>query len=143
MRSILMDPLNNWYGKCRTIDFFPLRAHSHAGATIGLMKDSPALATHDLLREVLSDEGYQRVQTVQSLEYVWEPTASPSGSGTKLSDAYAIQLSGIPSRRGPLGVNYEGHHVSVNVTVSEGKVRGTPLFLGANAPKLLKALEKD
>ena len=118
--------------KRRSIDFLPLISHTDTGVTLGLMKDPLALATHALLREMLSGEGYLRVQTIQSLEEVLRYATPNESPFVRLSDAYSVQLFGDPHTDAPFGIKYEGHHVSLNVTVAHGQVRGTPLFLGAN-----------
>jgi hypothetical protein len=118
--------------KRRSIDFLPLISHTNTGVTLGLMKNSPALATHALLREMLSGEGYLRIQTIQSLENVLRYATPNESPLVRLPGAYSIQLFGNPTNKSPFGIKFEGHHVSLNVTIAHGQVRGTPLFLGAN-----------
>jgi hypothetical protein len=118
--------------KRRSIDFLPLISHTNTGVTLGLMKDPPALATHALLREMLSGEGYLRVQTIQSLEDVLRYATPNESPLVRLPDAYSMQLFGNPDHKSPFGIKFEGHHVSLNFTIAHGQVRGTPLFLGAN-----------
>jgi hypothetical protein len=45
---------------------------------------------------------------------------------------YYSTLFGDAGGDGPWGWRFEGHHVSVHVTVVDGEVASTPLFLGAN-----------
>lgn len=122
--------------KRRSIDFLPLISHTNTGVTLGLMKDPPALATHALLREMLSGEGYLRVQTIQSLEDVLRYATPNESPLVRLPDAYSMQLFGNPDNKSPFGIKYEGHHVSLNFTIAHGKVRGTPLFIGANPAEI-------
>ena len=45
---------------------------------------------------------------------------------------YFVALFGTPSPDAPWGFRYEGHHLSLNLTLAPGAVpASTPLFLGA------------
>ena len=116
----------------RTIDFFPLLVRGdQRGLRLGLMTLGERRATHGLLREVLSEEGYLRVHGIRSLEDVLRSVETGSGL-MRVGDAYTVQLFGRPSPETPWAFKLEGHHLSVNATLVEGELRGTPLFLGAN-----------
>lgn len=114
------------------VDFLPLASHSNIGVTVGLMRANHIEATHQLLREVLSDTGYLRTQTIQSLEGVLRHSVPNQYTMGRLPDAYQIQFFGDPRDEKPYAMKYEGHHISLNVTVVDDAVRGTPLFLGSN-----------
>lgn len=114
------------------VDFLPLASHSDIGVTIGLMRDTHIEATHGLLRDVLSDTGYLRTQTIQSLEGVLRHSVPNQFTMGRLPDAYQVQFFGDPREDKPFAMKYEGHHISLNVTVANDSVRGTPLFLGSN-----------
>lgn len=114
------------------VDFLPLASHSSIGVTVGLMRTNHIEATHQLLREVLSDTGYLRTQTIQSLEGVLRHSVPNQYTMGRLPDAYQIQFFGDPRKDEPFAMKYEGHHISLNVTVADDAVRGTPLFLGSN-----------
>lgn len=114
----------------RFVDYFPQLATEKRGVALGFMNLAQRRATHSLLATALSREGYLEVQNIASLEDVLRHSGL-DGLG-RLSDDYTMQLFGEPEGDGPWAMKYEGHHVSVNMTVLEGEVRGTPLFLGAN-----------
>lgn len=116
----------------RTIDYFPaLVREDQRGLRLGLMALEPRRATHRLLREVLSGEGYLRVQAIRSLETTLGVLTTDT-SFTRIPDAYTVQFFGEPSEASPWALKFEGHHLSINATVAEGEFRGTPLFLGAS-----------
>src|SRR5690606_13027085 len=57
--------------------------------------------------------------------------------------AYCILFFGQPSESGTWGWRFEGHHLSINLTMIEGKwISGTPLFMGANPAEVLKGPRK-
>ena len=116
----------------RTIDFFPLVARKdQRGLRLGLMGMEQRRATHRLLRGVLSEEGYLRAQAIRGLESTLRESVVNS-SYTRVPDAYTVQFFGEPRLDAPWAFKFEGHHLSVNATLVDGRFRGTPLFLGVN-----------
>lgn len=113
-------------------DFFPRPAREHrAGVTIAALSIEHKRALHALLQASLSDAGYLRVQAIRSLEDVLRQKATEP-SGMRMTDDYSLQLYGLPTPEATWGMKFEGHHVSLNVTVRGNDLRPTPLFLGAN-----------
>ena len=82
------------------------------------------------LRASLSEMGYAKVERIRSLEDV---LFAVSGSSVRNAENYSFAIFGEPSEKGAWGWRYEGHHLSLNWTVVDGKlVSSTPQFLGAN-----------
>lgn len=116
----------------RALDFFPLAWSREArGLRLGAMTLDERRATHELLRGLLSEEGYLRVQAIRSLETRLRVVEGDT-RGVRDPDLYVVRLYGRPSTEAPWGVQVEGHHLSLNATLADGEVRATPLFLGAN-----------
>ena len=135
--------------------FIPTRANGRPGVVrSGLPFKAMSAAEQDaalaLLRIGLSVTGYQKVTNVRALEMVLleaerdapyvPPGAQPltaeqaaAQSPAREPDLYYFQVFGTPSATGTWGWRYEGHHVSVNVTIVNGRlVSSTPQFLGAS-----------
>ena len=95
-------------------------------------------AAHRLLQAALSDVGYSKATQIMELERL---LAELEGSGRRwLRDAerYYFTLFGNPDDEGRWGLSVEGHHLSLNFTVQDGRVVSTtPQFFGAN-PALVK-----
>ena len=51
-------------------------------------------------------------------------------------DDYTLAFFGKPSRKAPWAWRFEGHHVSLNISVVPGGVGVTPSFLGANPSEI-------
>ena len=84
----------------------------------------------EVVRAGLSDAGYEKVETIRSLESVLREM---EGATFRDPELYALQVYGEPGSEGAWMVRYEGHHVSLNWTVMDGEVIATsPQFLGAN-----------
>ena len=114
----------------QNVEFFPKRIVDAEGVPVGMMDLDGRRAVHGLLRSVLSQEGYLLVNEVMALEEVLRHTGSFSAA--RLSDDYFVQLFGAPTADAPWAFKFEGHHLSLNVTVVGSQLRATPLFLGAS-----------
>lgn len=93
--------------------------------------DRPARkAVHRLVASAVPFAVYAQVAAIMALEDVLDESES-GGSGRRHRDLYAVLLFGEPGGAA-WGWRFEGHHVSLNLTVVDGRVAVTPLFLGAN-----------
>ena len=88
-----------------------------------------------VLQSALSAEGYDKVETIRSLEAVLRAI---EGSDHRDTELYYVTYFGEPSLDGIWGLRYEGHHVSLHWTVVDGAIVATvPQFLGANPGEVL------
>ena len=118
------------------LDFVPKAMQAPRGMAIGNMPLPARLAAHDLLRDVLSEQGYLLANHIMLMDDVLRH--SETWSAARLSDDYRYEVFGEPGPESPWGWKVEGHHLSVNVTSLGDEVRATPLFLGTN-PALVAA----
>jgi hypothetical protein len=83
-----------------------------------------------LLGTVLSHEGTDKVLGIMVLEQV---LFELEGRDIRDSDRYYFTVFDEPSHSGPWGWRVEGHHLSLNVTLNDGRVVATsPAFMGSN-----------
>lgn len=103
---------------------------SRPGLAFRGMTPEQRRAADGLLRAVLSEEGYRRVEGVRLvLENILR---GDSSSGFRDPENYAFALFGTPGAY-PWGMRFEGHHLSLNFTFpAPGKASATPSFWGAN-----------
>jgi len=100
------------------------------GAPLKQMSADERRAALALLRSGLSARGFTKVDTILHLE---EVLFAIEGSAMRDPGLYYFTVFGRPSDKGAWGWRYEGHHVSLNWTVLDGRVVGSaPQFLGAN-----------
>lgn len=99
------------------------------GVSLAEMDRAAGKAVHNLLGTALSRSAHARVAAIVGLEDVLDE--SEGGRHGRHAGDYWSALFGDPGT-GPWGWRFEGHHVSINVTVAGGGVSATPCFLGAN-----------
>jgi hypothetical protein len=99
--------------------------------------EGPALkAAHAFIRSGLSDAGYDQTLNIMSLEdvlYLLETGDRSERRERRDPGKYYLSVFGEPAETGDWGWRLEGHHVSLNFTIKDGKVvSSTPEFFGAN-----------
>jgi hypothetical protein len=119
------------------------------GARHGELPDAAGSLAEELLAVSLSPRGLEKARQIRRNELVlakedvgrWVPDFLV----TRFRDPgrYFVALFGEPAASTPWGFRYEGHHLSLNLTVAPGAVpAATPLFLGAE-PHVVPAGEPD
>jgi hypothetical protein len=97
-----------------------------------MSKSQRRLAWH-MVRDVLSETGFDKVQDVLLLEAILgEMTGRRS---YRDPENYAVVFFGDPAGKRPWAWRFEGHHLSLNFTLSPdagGRVAFTPAFYGTN-----------
>src|SRR4051812_45851112 len=86
-------------------------------------------AAYRLARAALSIPAFAAVTTIIGLEDVLDELEGRERNRHRAD--YSVTVFDEPGADA-WGWRFEGHHVSINVTVVDGEVASTPLFLGAN-----------
>lgn len=92
-----------------------------------------------MLAAGLSQRGFIKATTIMSLDellLVLEPAPRRD------PDNYYVSIFGEPSETGEWGYRFEGHHVSQNFTLVNGKVQGAPSFFGSNPAEVMDGPRK-
>ena len=106
-------------------------------------------AAMQLLQSALSNMGAEKVKQIMALESVLYELENHDPR--RDSELYYVSIFGQPGTL-PWGWRFEGHHLSVNQTITDEGISGTPLFFGANpghvatgehAGKRVLGLEED
>jgi hypothetical protein len=102
------------------------------GLPIKEMNQAQRALTFGLLQSGLGGKGFLKATTIMSLEAVLKELENGSGP-VRDPELYFVTIFGTPSDRGPWGWRVEGHHLSLNFTLEDGRVvAATPAFFGAN-----------
>jgi hypothetical protein len=107
------------------------------GLRFDQMTDEQKDMAKALLRAGTSNSGFLKATTIMSLEAVLAELEK-NGAMVRKPGWYFVSIFGTPSKAGKWGWRIEGHHLSLNFVVDQGKiVASTPAFFGAN-PALIK-----
>jgi hypothetical protein len=93
----------------------PPQMANRAGIRFGDLSDAQRQAAEAVLRAVLSTYGEQKVRDIMAADqYLGEEMGAgfPTGPG-----AYMLAIFGTPSLTEPWEVQFNGHHLGVNVTI--------------------------
>lgn len=101
------------------------------GIALEDLSDQQTELVRKLLKSALSDPGLKKVDTIIALEaFLGEIEKRPDFRNPK---AYFTTIFGEPSATGTWGWRFEGHHLSLNYTIVDGKATAlTPSFFAAN-----------
>ena len=104
-----------------------------AGLPLKEMDEKQQQLAHALVATGVSAQGYEKLSTIMSLEPI---LAELEGGGRRFPrdpELYYVSVFGEPGTGAPWGWRFEGHHISLNYTLVEGRMLGpTPLFFGSN-----------
>ncbi|MFA9445898.1 DUF3500 domain-containing protein [Egicoccus sp. AB-alg6-2] len=101
------------------------------GVPLAQLDRDGAKAVHGLLAATLSHHAHVQVAAIMGLE---DPLGAADGRDRHAGD-YWVAIHGNPADTA-WSWRLGGHHVSVRTTVADGRVRPTPLFLGANPARV-------
>jgi hypothetical protein len=111
------------------------------GLPLKEMNDAQRRAAMNLLRAGLSEKGYTKAETIRALEDVLvELGGNPRQRDKEL---YYVTIFGEPGAKATWGWRYEGHHLSQNWTIVNGRALATtPQFFGANPAEVRTGARK-
>ena len=96
------------------------------------MTPAQRLLANALLSSALSQRGYIKAATIMSLEQVLAELEKGKGP-TRDPELYFLTVFGKPASKETWAWRVEGHHLSLNFTIVEGReISVTPSFLGTN-----------
>jgi len=111
----------------RWLEYRPRR---RPGASIAQMSETPRKAAHRLLATGLSDHAYAQAMNIIALEEVLD--RREGWRRGRHSNDYWVSVFGHPAGDAPWSWRFEGHHLSVTMTVAGEQVSPAPVFFGAN-----------
>ncbi|BCB91533.1 DUF3500 domain-containing protein [Phytohabitans suffuscus] len=106
------------------------RPRARPGVCLADLDRTARKAAHRLLATALSPPAYAQAMAIVALEEVLD--RREGWARGRHSGDYWVAVFGEPGRDGPWGWRFEGHHISVTMTVAGGVVSPAPIFLGAN-----------
>lgn len=115
------------------------RPHERAGLSLKGMDSSQQKLAYALLASGLSYHGNIKALQIMSLEKTLRELEGPSSRFDRDPDLYYVTIFGTPSSALPWAWRIEGHHLSINFVIVDGKeIAVTPNFFGANPARVLQ-----
>jgi hypothetical protein len=111
----------------RWLEYRPRR---RPGASIAQMSNAARKAAHRLLATGLSEHAYAQAMSIIALEEVLD--RQEQWRRGRHSNDYWVSVFGDPVTDAPWSWRFEGHHLSVTMTVADEQVSPAPVFFGAN-----------
>jgi len=106
--------------------FFP---GEHDGLPIGACDEAGQAAMLEVARAGLSAAGFAKTEIVRQLDDVLKEDAPDRYAAGQ----YFLAVWGQPAAEGAWALRWEGHHLSLNWLIKDGKVMAsTPQFIGSN-----------
>jgi hypothetical protein len=109
----------------------PHYIHPRKGLRLGDLTPRELVAAHRLLQAILSSEGYYKATAIMGVDE-FLGAASEESRQQYGSEYYFLDVFGDPGGDAPWGVQIDGHHLAVNVTVVDHKITMTPAHFGAD-----------
>ncbi len=106
------------------------RPRHRPGACIAALSVTGRKAAHRLLATGLSEHAYAQAMGIIALEEVLD--RREQWQRGRHSGDYWVNVFGDPTGDQPWSWRFEGHHLSVTMTVADGEVSPAPVFFGAN-----------
>jgi hypothetical protein len=106
------------------------RPRHRPGASIARLRETPRKAAHRLLATGLSEHAYAQAMSIIALEEVLD--RREQWRRGRHSNDYWVSVFGDPAGDAPWSWRFEGHHLSVTMTVAGDRVSPAPVFFGAN-----------
>jgi hypothetical protein len=117
----------NWDYRPRQRDGLPLLE----------MDSSQQRLAFALLLSGLGRQSQSKAMNIMALENILGTMEAGRGRHRRDPDLYFLTVFGEPSDRMPWGWRFEGHHLSLNYLITDGKRIGpTPSFFGANPARV-------
>lgn len=110
------------------------------GITFKTMSESQRKSAMDMIRLVLSQEGYTKAEQIIDLENVLRAVETrPANDTYRDPENFAFLVFGEPGSD-PWGWRVEGHHLSLHFSSIKGEIAYTPSFMGSNPGNVMASV---
>ena len=135
------------------------------GLRIGDLSDPSKVKLHELLLTIFSSQGYLKTTSIMMLDDIVNSDIVEEAIKKEIIvierlqqikelnwdyDNYFLSLWGKPEIKSPWGLKFEGHHLSINLTIDDEDISFTPMFIGVSPATIpfskytgLKILSKE
>ena len=111
------------------------------GITWNDMSPAQQALAHAFLASGLSQSGYEKAVTIMSLDQILKDMEKGKGPRRDPNN-YAFSIFGSPGEQNTWGWRVEGHHLSLNFTITNGHAVAGPVFFGSNPAEVREGPRK-
>jgi hypothetical protein len=122
-------------------NFIPTETFPRKGLLLREMTEPQRKLAHDLLKSGLSDRGYFTYTQIMALEDILKVLEQPARF-ERDKEKYFFSVFGTPAEKGAWAWRFEGHHISLNYSMLDGKPIASPTFAGTNPAEVRDGPEK-
>jgi len=122
------------FGDAAARRWLEYRPRHRPGACLAQLSPPARKAAHRLLATGLSEHAYAQAMSIVALEEVLD--RKEQWRRGRHSGDYWVSIFGDPAGELPWSWRFEGHHLSVTMTLAAGQVSPAPVFLGANPARV-------
>jgi hypothetical protein len=115
--------------------YLPSSMFPRAGIQLNELDLNQKSKLDELLMTFLSETGYNKTKKIIDLENILLEISGDSI--LRNHENYSVAFYGNPEKDSLWAFSFEGHHISLNFTIHNGKVEIAPRFLGANPARIL------
>lgn len=120
------------------VDWHFIPKKTRKGLVLREMNSAQRVAALRLLRSALSEAGYSKASKIMLMEGVLRELEGEGRTWERDPHKYYVTIFGTPGAAGKWGLSFEGHHLSMNFSFSDGVlVDSTPQFFAANPATLM------
>lgn len=120
--------------------FIPASMFSRPGIGLAELTSNQEQLLNKLLQSSLSKVGYKKIKKIMDLENILLEISGDSIM--RDPENYFVAFYGNPQKDSLWAWSFEGHHLSLNFTISNDEISFAPRFLGANPAKILSGTRK-
>jgi len=130
--------------------YIPNEMFPRKGLQLKDMTEAQRTLAHDLMQSGLSQRGFMTATSIMALEDVLRAIESaagdPNAGGRRFARnplEYYFTVFGTPAAKGTWGWRVNGHHLSLNFTITNGTgVATSPTFFGSNPAEVREGPKK-
>jgi hypothetical protein len=131
------------YDSEQRVDWHFIPKKTRKGLRIGELNTAQRTAALRLLRAALSEAGYDKASKIMLMEAVIRALEGKDRNWERDPLKYFVTIFGTPSDQEPWALSWEGHHLSLNFSIRDGKVvDSTPQFWGANPGTVMDEVDE-
>jgi hypothetical protein len=120
--------------------YIPASMAPRQGLAIKDLNDIQRKNFYDLLKNYLSDKGYQRTKDIMSYEYLLKELEPDNP--IRVPENYFVAIYGNPAADSVWGWKFSGHHVALNFTIIDNQLAFAPFFFGVYPAEVKEGPQK-